>query len=194
MNIEEIAIKSAIEYYNANPYLKTRKRGSVNARHAVFIQLYKMGYTYQKAADIFDRDHATAFHAIKKHNDLMQVDKSYRLQYQQFTELFYQNLSSKSCYIAGKISGLSEDEYTSNFKRGEEKVKFLGMYPVNPVTLPHLHDKTWESYVCESMKAMLSCGCVYALDGWEESTGAKIEIDLAIKLGKKVIYETPQRL
>lgn len=98
-------------------------------------------------------------------------------------------LNTKDCYIAGKISGLSEEEYTSNFLKAKEEVLILGLNPINPVELNHDHDKSWLSYMREDLSEMLKCSHVYALSNWEDSRGAKVEVTLAKELGISVIYQ-----
>jgi hypothetical protein len=93
------------------------------------------------------------------------------------------------CYIAGKVTGLPEYIYVAKFRQAEIAVTILGYEPVNPVTLPHDHDRTWQSYMREAITAMMQCEAVYVLPGWETSKGACAEIDLAKALEMNIIYE-----
>lgn len=93
------------------------------------------------------------------------------------------------CYIAGKVTGLPEEVYQANFRRAEISVTILGYEPVNPIALPHDHDGEWSDYMREAITEMLSCGALYALRDWEDSRGARIEIQLAKDLGMPIIYE-----
>ena len=45
----------------------------------------------------------------------------------------------KRCYIAGKITGLSEDEYKPLFEHAKKEVEKLGFEAVCPIDLPHNH-------------------------------------------------------
>lgn len=91
-------------------------------------------------------------------------------------------------YISGKISGI-ENEALQLFEEAEEYLCANGYEPVNPMKLLHDHDKTWESYMREDLKAMLDCEGVFMLKNWESSTGAKIEHGLAHALNLKVFYQ-----
>ena len=94
------------------------------------------------------------------------------------------------CYIAGKISGLPVDEYTAKFAIAEDYINVVTEYvAVNPVTLPHNHDKTWLSYMRECLRAMLECEAVYFLSDWAKSDGANIEYRVANLLGLKIFHE-----
>lgn len=93
------------------------------------------------------------------------------------------------CYIAGKISGLPKDEYRAKFEEAKKEVKELGFEPVCPIDLPHNHGETWHEYMKECLIEMLKCQKVYALYDWDMSSGARIEIDLANKIGIEVINQ-----
>lgn len=98
-------------------------------------------------------------------------------------------MKTPKIYIAGKITGLSEPVYTAKFKEAKEQVTERGFEAVSPVDLPHDHDRTWESYMREDLRALLSCVAVYALDNWILSKGATVEVQLAQKVGIPVIYQ-----
>lgn len=93
----------------------------------------------------------------------------------------------KKCYIAGPISGLDYQKAYDAFRDAEMKLTSLGYEPVNPMRLPHNHDKSWSSYMREDLKQLLDCEFVYLLDGWQDSKGARIEAGVAVSLGIKVV-------
>jgi nucleoside 2-deoxyribosyltransferase len=95
-------------------------------------------------------------------------------------------------YISGKISGI-ENEAPKLFQEVEDVLIANSHEVVNPMKLPHNHDKSWESYMKEDLKAMLDCDGVVLLNNWFDSKGAKIECDLAEKLGMD-IYNTSHLL
>ena len=93
------------------------------------------------------------------------------------------------CYIAGKISGIPLQKAKDNFFAAELEVDNLKYQPVNPLNLPHRHDKKWASYMKECIAALTECDLIYMLVGWGESEGAKLEFDLANKLGITILYQ-----
>jgi hypothetical protein len=97
---------------------------------------------------------------------------------------------NKKCYIAGKIGDLPEEIYKANFEKAKNHVVQLGLIPISPIDLPHDHDKSWRSYMIEDLTTMMQCSFVYVMDGWLESKGARIEIELARKLQIKILYQS----
>jgi len=90
-------------------------------------------------------------------------------------------------YISGKITGI--DNYAELFQNAEDYLISLGYEVINPVKLNHEHDKSWESYMKEDIKALLYCDEIYLLENYYKSKGAMIERAIAVELGMKVIYQ-----
>lgn len=91
-------------------------------------------------------------------------------------------------YIAGPISGKEQGNYES-FKQAADRINSAGHKAVNPHWLGIKKGAPWNECMRHCIKAMAGCDMVFALDGWESSAGAKIEVDLAIKIGIPVIFE-----
>jgi len=89
-------------------------------------------------------------------------------------------------YIAGKVSGM-ENEAKLAFKLAEKELNLQGHDVINPMELPHDHDKTWQSYMRECISAMMKADALYLLPNWRESKGARIEVQLAHNLGIKIL-------
>lgn len=97
----------------------------------------------------------------------------------------------KKIYISGKITGLETAKAISIFNKAENTIKtnFPQAQIVNPFTIPHNHNLSWESYMKEDIKHMMDCDSIYMLKNYKESKGALIEYDLAIKLGFNILFE-----
>lgn len=91
-------------------------------------------------------------------------------------------------YISGKISGLDENEAFKMFEEAEITMSALGFEVVNPMKLPHNHDKTWLSYMREDVKALVDCDAIYMLPNWTDSKGALAEFRLAVSLGLEIHF------
>ena len=92
-------------------------------------------------------------------------------------------------YIAGSISGRDYKEAREHFSRVQKNFMEKGIQHINPMKLDHDHDKSWEAYMKECIKALMSCDAIYMLKGWEESRGALIEFKLAVSLDYKILFE-----
>jgi len=103
--------------------------------------------------------------------------------------LKYLESMSKKVYIAGKIGDLPPSVFLTLFEEAEKEVKNMGYEPVSPTTLPHEHDKSWQSYMKEDLTAMMQCDAVYALKNWRHSPGARIEVELAMSLSINIIFQ-----
>lgn len=90
-------------------------------------------------------------------------------------------------YISGAITGITEPE--TLFKSAENFLRERGDEPINPMTLPHNHDKSWRSYMKEDIKALLDCDGIFLLKNWIHSTGANIEFHIANGLDMVMEYE-----
>lgn len=88
-------------------------------------------------------------------------------------------------YISGKITGLEEKVYKNNFNSAELYLTGLGYDVVNPVSYTGEPDWSWSDFMKMDLKLLLDCDYIYLLDGWEDSTGAKIEYSLARDIGIK---------
>ncbi|MHA1747998.1 MAG: DUF4406 domain-containing protein [Promethearchaeota archaeon] len=89
-------------------------------------------------------------------------------------------------YIAGKMTGL-EDRNEKKFLEAEKELEKNGYTVMSPF---HLHlgppKNTWEDYLKCSLIMMLECDKVCVLDDWQDSPGAKLEVEVAKRVKMKV--------
>lgn len=115
-------------------------------------------------------------------------------------------------YIAGPIAGYPNGNKDA-FERAVEHLRSLGHYPVNPHdVLPHAHtgpcpqgpkagqmadgeepEHTAPCFMRTDMKALLGCDAAYFLHGWEQSSGARTEFEVARAAGLYLMYEAQRR-
>jgi hypothetical protein len=91
-------------------------------------------------------------------------------------------------YISGKVSGM-ESEAKVIFDKAEERLKADGYEVVNPMKLPHNHDKSWASYMAEDIRALVKCNFVFMLGNWKDSRGARVEHEIAKHARMVIMYE-----
>lgn len=86
-------------------------------------------------------------------------------------------------YISGAITGV-ENEAKKRFDEAEKKLKNMGFDVVNPMKLPHNHDKTWGSFMREDLKSLLDCDAIYLIEAdSDKSRGVELELMVAKRLG-----------
>ena len=93
-------------------------------------------------------------------------------------------------YIAGKITGLPDAEYTALFAAASAHAKHLGHTPLNPVELcAHLPaGSTWEQYMAICIKAIHNeAEAIWLLSNWTDSRGAQLEVEIGKLKGIPVL-------
>ena len=97
-------------------------------------------------------------------------------------------LQHPKIYISGPIT--NDPDYKAKFKTAQNLLEAEGYEVKNPAELiVPTPDKEWSDYMALAIAYMLPCEQVYMLKGWEDSTGATLELKLAVVLGKKIIYQ-----
>jgi hypothetical protein len=86
-------------------------------------------------------------------------------------------------YISGKIGDLPMDFVIAKFASKQMYLEQKGYEVVNPVNLPHDHDKSWHSYMIEDLQAMKDCTHICMLPCHIDSPGALIEKAFATRMG-----------
>lgn len=93
----------------------------------------------------------------------------------------------RTVYVAGKISGLPAENTKEKFNYIANKLAGKGYTVVNPITEAD-YSRPWDDAVRGEIKKMLECDEVHMLHDWQESRGAMLERDIALRLGMQVVY------
>lgn len=92
----------------------------------------------------------------------------------------------KRIYIAGPMTGLPDFNYPA-FNQEAERLRALGYHVENPADNPEPPCKSWSGYMRMAIPQLVSCDTLASLPGVGNSRGGRIEVQLAIDLGMKVI-------
>lgn len=93
-------------------------------------------------------------------------------------------------YIAGKISGLPYDEVRERFNNKKKELLKEWAEVSNPIEIsPYIEGKRWSEYMRDCIREITTCDAVYFMNGWEDSNGARAELEVARVLGLEIIYE-----
>ena len=94
---------------------------------------------------------------------------------------------NRTAYIAGKITGLPMGDVRDKFDVMAAQLSGMGYQVVKPLAVyDETHD--WDEAVRSDIKKMLECDEVHLLSDWQDSRGAQLERDIALRLGMQVVY------
>ena len=94
---------------------------------------------------------------------------------------------NRTAYIAGKITGLPKGLVKDKFNLMARQLSGMGYHVVKPDAVTD-DTKSWDDAVRNDIKKMLECDEVHLLSDWQESRGAQLERDIAVRLGMQVVY------
>ena len=94
---------------------------------------------------------------------------------------------NRTAYIAGKITGLPKANVKDKFNMIATQLSGMGYEVVKPDAVSD-DTKTWDAAVRNDIKKMLECDEVHLLPDWQDSRGAQLERDIALRLGMQVVY------
>ena len=94
---------------------------------------------------------------------------------------------NRTAYIAGKITGRPKGYVKDKFNLMARQLSGMGYNVVKPDAVTD-DSKAWDDAVRNDIKKMLECDEVHLLPDWQESRGAQLERDIAIRLGMQVVY------
>lgn len=95
------------------------------------------------------------------------------------------NLSNKSCYIAGGITGITN--FVELFDQAKAEVSKLSLVPISPLDL--ITSEDYDECMKVDLTVMMRCSNVYALNNWRTSKGANLELLIAKFLHLNIIYQ-----
>lgn len=89
-------------------------------------------------------------------------------------------------YISGKITG--EPNFKDIFSLAEYRLKNEGHEVLSPLAIANVK-LSYDEYLKIDYAMIEVADAVYMLKNWKDSAGAKLELQFAKRLKKKVLYE-----
>lgn len=101
----------------------------------------------------------------------------------------------KNIYIAGKVSGLHEQEVSEKFENAKKTIEAMNYEVINPVELVKAHlnefwrcktltdSDVWKIAMKVCIKKLVDCDGIVLLPDWQQSRGALLEVKIAEGLG-----------
>lgn len=90
-------------------------------------------------------------------------------------------------YIAGKVTGEPKHSCALKFAMAKKELEKRGFEVVNPIEVVGDFNADWETAMQKCIKALMDCEGIYMLPDWQDSTGAKLEYNLAETVGIKIV-------
>ena len=97
----------------------------------------------------------------------------------------------KKCYNSGKITGLPYLTAYNNFLAADKEIESMEYEPVNPMVKRWLRPSApWLLHMAVDIWKLLWCDAVFFQKNWADSRGARIEFQVAMYLGKVMMYQS----
>ena len=93
---------------------------------------------------------------------------------------------AKRVYVAGPMTGIEDFNYPA-FNAVADRLRAIGYEVENPADHGIVAGAEWADYMAYDLTRLGLCGVIALLPGWERSEGAKLEVQIAHRLGMTVV-------
>ncbi|MBN1187019.1 MAG: DUF4406 domain-containing protein [Bacteroidales bacterium] len=176
--------------------MRKGKREYTTPAQLFITALYNKGYNLRESGEVFDKDHSTVYYSISTFNNLIESNKKYREKYGPVYEKVFKLIPEKGpickerVYLCGRTTGIEFDEATENFMKATKRLRrsrYVNIY--NPLFATEYLDNNFETNK-KCFYRLLSCQIIYAMPDARQCPQAKLELQVAVNCGIKVINET----
>lgn len=96
-------------------------------------------------------------------------------------------------YVSGAITGQPPARVSERFRRAERRLRHGGMRPVCPLDNGLEASAEWRCHMRRDLEMLAACDAIYMLEGWHASRGARIELRMAVRWRKMIMFEQPKK-
>lgn len=90
-------------------------------------------------------------------------------------------------YIAGPMTGLPDLNFPA-FHLAAKRLRAQGFEVINPTEINPDQHMSWQACMRTDIAALVFCDGIHLLPGWQNSDGATLEHDIALRLGLAITY------
>jgi hypothetical protein len=98
-------------------------------------------------------------------------------------------IENKKVYISGPIAGYDLHERWHTFEITQNTLEYAGATTFNPMKNGLSVDAPRNEHLKKDIAELVTCDFIYLLNGWEKSEGCRVELDVALACGIKVLIE-----
>lgn len=102
-------------------------------------------------------------------------------------------MKKEKIYISGAIAHHDLEERKLAFCLCAAFCEHCGFEAVNPFDNGVDQSEDWRVHMKADIKMLVECDAICMMDGWEQSKGCKLELDVASSCGLTVYYESDVR-
>jgi nucleoside 2-deoxyribosyltransferase len=84
----------------------------------------------------------------------------------------------KKIYIAGKVTGLPQQEVIEKFANAKKAIEALGFEAVNPLEVVGDWQAPWNKAMRMCIAKLTECDAIALIPDWIDSKGARIEYEI----------------
>lgn len=94
-------------------------------------------------------------------------------------------------YISLPITGKDEKEQREKADKIKMALSKAGYEVINPFDIvPDKKNPDWYDYIGADLRELAKCDKIYLCKGWKESKGCNIEMQYAVSMGIKPMFES----
>lgn len=90
-------------------------------------------------------------------------------------------------YLSGPMTGHRDFNFPA-FVAEARRLRALGYEVTNPAEIDFPADAQWHECMRADIAAMMGCEAIAMMPGWQKSTGAILEMNLAHRVGMLILF------